>query len=140
MAYLEHTQGKTSCERPASTLIIQGTIRNFPACMGPGKGADNELEGELLVAKPKTKPKRPPFYKVILLNDDYTPMDFVVLVLENIFHKAHEEANALMIAIHEKGQAVVECTTRDIAETKTDQVIQYARMNDYPLQCVMEKE
>lgn len=101
---------------------------------------EDQNDGELLVAEPETKVERPPFYKVILLNDDFTPMDFVVTVLEHIFRKPHEEAINIMLAVHNKGSAAAGSYTRDVAETKVDQVIEYARINDYPLQCVIEKE
>ena len=99
-----------------------------------------ELEGELMVADPALKPKRPPMYKVILLNDDYTPMDFVVLILESIFHKEHADALEIMLQIHNKGAAAVGIYTRDVAETKAGQVVEHARINEYPLQCTVEKE
>lgn len=110
-------------------------------CSGTGgNGSDSERHGDLMVAEPKTKTKRPPMYKVVLLNDDYTPMDFVVSVLEQIFRKTHPEAMELMLLIHHKGAAVAGIYTRDVAETKVDQVIEYARINDYPLQCTLEQD
>jgi ATP-dependent Clp protease adaptor protein ClpS len=105
-----------------------------------GTGGNGERHGDLMVAEPKTKTKRPPMYKVILLNDDYTPMDFVVSVLEQIFRKTHHDALNLMLDVHNRGAAVAGIYTRDIAETKTDQVIEYARINDYPLQCTLEQD
>lgn len=109
-------------------------------CMGPRSAGGAGADGELMIAEPQQKVKRPSFYKVILLNDDYTPMDFVVSVLEMIFRKSHEDAVNLMLVVHSKGAAVCGAYTRDVAETKVDQVIEYARINDYPLQCVMEEE
>lgn len=106
----------------------------------PEEGGRPEFDGEVLIAEPQTKVKRPPMYKVILLNDDYTPMDFVVTVIEQIFRKSHTEAMDLMFTVHKKGAAVVAIYTRDVAETKVDQVIEYARINEYPLQCIMETE
>lgn len=108
-------------------------------CMGP-RGAGGQTDAEVMIAEPAIKIKRPSFYKVILLNDDYMPMDFVVTVLEMIFRKPHEEAVNLMLVVHSKGAALCGIYTRDVAETKVDQVIEYARINDYPLQCVMEEE
>lgn len=105
-----------------------------------GSGSDTHGDGEVMIAEPKTKVKRPPMYKVILLNDDYTPMDFVVTVIEQIFRKSHTEAMELMFTVHKKGAAVVAIYTRDVAETKVDQVVEYARINEYPLQCIMEQE
>ena len=101
---------------------------------------DSQADGELMLAEPETKTKKPPMYKVVMLNDDYTPMDFVVMVLESIFRKTHEEAMELMMNVHKKGATLVGVYTRDIAETKIDQTIEYARMHEYPLQCTLESE
>lgn len=114
-------------------------------CMGApngtgGNGTGPRHHGDLMVAEPKTKTQRPPMYKVVLLNDDYTPMDFVVSVLEQIFHRPHQDALELMLQIHNKGAATAGIYTRDAAETKADQVIEYARINDYPLQCTLEQD
>jgi ATP-dependent Clp protease adaptor protein ClpS len=97
-------------------------------------------DGELMLAEPQTKTKKPPMYKVVMMNDDYTPMDFVVTVLEGIFRKTHEEALDLMMKVHKKGATLVGVYTRDVAETKIDQTIEYARMHEYPLQCTLEAE
>ncbi len=89
-------------------------------------------------AKPKTK--RPPLYKVLLLNDDYTPMEFVVHVLERFFGLNHAQAFELMLTVHKKGVAIVGVFSHEIAETKVAQVMDYARRHQHPLQCTMEKE
>ncbi|MBY0407915.1 MAG: ATP-dependent Clp protease adapter ClpS [Rickettsiales bacterium] len=94
---------------------------------------------DLLLAEPEVKTKRPPFFKVVLLNDDYTPMDFVVFILKDVFHKTHEEAVTVMMNIHQKGEAVCGVYTRDVAETKAELVITIARRSEYPLQCRVEK-
>lgn len=96
-------------------------------------------DAQVLVAEPEVKTKKPPFFKVILLNDDYTPMDFVVLVLKNIFRKNHEEAISIMLEVHNRGAGVCGVFTRDVAETKTDQTVTFARQHEYPLQCQVEK-
>ena len=103
-----------------------------------GKG---DGRGEVGVAT-KTKPKtqRPPLYKVLLLNDDYTPMEFVVHVLERFFGITHPQAVEIMLTVHQKGVAVVGVFSFEIAETKVTQVMDYARRNQHPLQCTMEKE
>jgi ATP-dependent Clp protease adaptor protein ClpS len=88
--------------------------------------------------KPKTK--RPPLYKVLLLNDDYTPMEFVVHVLERFFGLNHAQAFEIMLTVHKKGLAVVGVFSHEIAETKVAQVMDYARRHQHPLQCTMEKE
>lgn len=99
-----------------------------------------EEKHELLIAEPEVKTKRPPFYRVVLLNDDFTPMDFVVYVLKSLFHKPHEEAISIMLQVHNHGAGTCGVYTRDVAETKVDQVIDAARKHDHPLKCVMEKE
>jgi ATP-dependent Clp protease adaptor protein ClpS len=105
-----------------------------------GDRGNGQRQGDVMVAEPKTKTKRPPMYKVILLNDDYTPMDFVVMVLEQIFRKNHADALNVMLEVHQKGAGLAGVYTRDVADTKVDQVIEYARINDYPLQCTLEQE
>jgi ATP-dependent Clp protease adaptor protein ClpS len=95
---------------------------------------------EGLQTKPRQKTERPHLYKVLLLNDDYTTMDFVVYVLENIFHKPVAEATRIMLHVHRQGAGLAGVYTRDIAETKIDAVHQLARENEFPLRCVMEKE
>lgn len=99
-----------------------------------------DAEDDVLLARPKAKLKRPSFYKVVLLNDDYTPMDFVVKVLENIFQKDHNDAARIMLEVHQKGSGLCGVFTRDVAETKVDQTLYLAQQHEHPLQCVMEKE
>lgn len=101
----------------------------------------DEDDGEAGVAvetRPKTK--RPPLYKVMLLNDDFTPMEFVVHVLERFFGMNHAQAFELMLTVHKKGVAVVGVFAFEIAETKVSQVMDLARRHQHPLQCTMEKE
>ncbi len=93
-----------------------------------------------IVTKTKPKTAKPPLYKVLLLNDDYTPMEFVVHVLERFFGLNTTQAEAIMLTVHTKGLAVVGVFTHEIAETKVTQVMDYARRNQHPLQCTMEKE
>ncbi|MEM1138261.1 MAG: ATP-dependent Clp protease adapter ClpS [Pseudomonadota bacterium] len=93
-----------------------------------------------LVTKEKPKTKRPRLYKVLLLNDDYTPMEFVVHILESFFHKDRETATAIMLAVHNNGVGVCGVYTYEVAETKVAQVIDFARRHEHPLQCTMEKE
>ena len=87
----------------------------------------------------KVKTKTPPFFKVVLMNDDYTPMDFVVFILKDIFRRNHEEAVAIMLEIHNKGAGVCGVYTRDVAETKAELAVTLSRRNEYPLQCKVEK-
>ena len=100
---------------------------------------NDEVDADVLV-KPKTRTKRPPLYKVLLLNDDYTPMEFVVVVLERFFGLNHAQAFEIMLTVHKKGVAVVGVFSHEIAETKVAQVMDYARRHQHPLQCTMEKE
>lgn len=93
-----------------------------------------------LATKTKPKTQRPPMYKVLLLNDDYTPMEFVVHVLERFFGITHSQAVEIMLTVHKKGLAVVGVFSYEIAETKVAQVMDFARRNQHPLQCTMEKE
>ena len=90
----------------------------------------------------KTKPstKKPSMYKVLLLNDDYTPMEFVVQVLETFFNKSREEATRIMLHVHKKGVGLCGVYTYEVAETKVSQVMAAARQAQHPLQCTMEKE
>ncbi|MHA3913694.1 ATP-dependent Clp protease adapter ClpS [Halovulum sp. GXIMD14793] len=98
-------------------------------------------EGEVgVVTKTRPKTQKPPLYKVLLLNDDYTPMEFVVHVLERVFHLNHQQASDIMLTVHRKGVAVVGVFSFEIAETKVTQVMDMARRNQHPLQCTMEKE
>ena len=92
----------------------------------------------LTETRPKTK--RPPLYKVLLLNDDFTPMEFVVNVLERFFGLSHAQAFDIMLTVHKKGLAVVGVFSHEIAETKVGQVMDLARRNEHPLQCTIEKE
>ncbi len=94
----------------------------------------------LLLAEPEVKTKRPPRFKVVLVNDDYTPMDFVVFILKDIFRKNHEDAVNTMLEIHHKGAGIGGVYTRDVAETKAELAITLARRSEYPMQCRVEKE
>ena len=105
----------------------------------PGRGAGiHEREGNVLEVE-KTKLKPPPLYKVILLNDDYTPMDFVVVVLQTVFAMSREKATQVMLQVHREGMGVCGTYTREIATAKVDQVLDFARRHQHPLQCTMEE-
>jgi len=93
-----------------------------------------------LATRTRPKTERPPLYKVLLLNDDYTPMEFVVHILERFFGLGESQAEAIMLTVHTKGLAVVGVFAYEIAETKVTQVMDYAQRNQHPLQCTMEKE
>jgi ATP-dependent Clp protease adaptor protein ClpS len=100
--------------------------------------ATRTREGTLLEAK-KSKVKPPPLFKVMLLNDDYTPMEFVVIVLQKFFALSREKATQIMLKVHREGMGVCGVYPRDIATTKVEQVVSYARKHQHPLQCVMEE-
>ena len=104
-----------------------------------GNGEDDEGKTGL-VTKTRPKTKKPSLYKVLLLNDDYTPLEFVVHVLERFFHKNRDEATRIMWHVHQKGVGVCGVFTYEVAETKVAQVMDLARQNQHPLQCRMEKE
>lgn len=104
----------------------------------PSKPGDGEDDGVLAIAPAKPALKRPPLYKVVLLNDDYTPMEFVVDVLEQFFGLNRERATQIMLAVHTQGKGVCGIYPRDIAETKAAQVNQHARDNGHPLLCEVE--
>ncbi|RKF12921.1 ATP-dependent Clp protease adapter ClpS [Roseovarius spongiae] len=100
--------------------------------------SDDDDTSVVVATRPKTK--RPPLYKVLLLNDDYTPMEFVVAVLERFFGMTHSQAFDIMLTVHKKGVAVVGVFSHEIAETKVAQVMDFARRHQHPLQCTMERE
>lgn len=93
-----------------------------------------------VITKPRAKTQKPSMYKVLLLNDDYTPMEFVVHVLERFFAKNHEEATQIMLHVHRKGVGICGVYPYEIAETKVTQVIDLARKHQHPLQCTLEKD
>ncbi|HYM31544.1 MAG TPA: ATP-dependent Clp protease adapter ClpS [Candidatus Cybelea sp.] len=93
-----------------------------------------------VVTKTRPKTKKPPMYKVLLLNDDYTPMEFVVYVLEHFFGKNKTDATRIMLHVHQKGVGICGVYTYEVAETKVTQVIDFARQHQHPLQCTMEKD
>jgi ATP-dependent Clp protease adaptor protein ClpS len=102
---------------------------------GPGGGADERAGTKTL-----ERTKKPAQYRVYLLNDDYTPMEFVVHVLERFFQKSREEATTIMLHVHQNGVGLCGVFTYEVAETKVAQVLDLARQNEHPLQCTMEKD
>lgn len=103
-------------------------------------GFEEEHEETGLMLKTRPKTKKPSMYKVMLLNDDYTPMEFVVHVVEKFFSKSHQEATDIMLHVHRRGVGICGVFTREVAETKVAQVMDFARANEQPLQCTMERE
>ena len=117
------------------------------ACSQPhlGNGADsNEIEhesaGTALVEKQKPRLHKPRLYRVVMLNDDYTPMEFVVQVLEVFFHMNREQATRIMLKVHVEGRAICGVFTRNIAETKAEQINQYSSENEHSLLCQIEPD
>jgi ATP-dependent Clp protease adaptor protein ClpS len=98
---------------------------------GPGTG---------VIVKPKAKTKKPSMYKVLMLNDDYTPMEFVVHILERFFAKSRQEATRIMLHVHRRGVGICGVYTYEVAETKVTQVMDFARQHQHPLQCTLEKD
>jgi len=106
-----------------------------------GSGQDQPPDRDSgTVTLTRTKTKKPSMYKVLLLNDDYTPMEFVVYVLQRFFSKSAEEATRIMLHVHQNGVGICGVFTYEVAETKVSQVMDLARQHDHPLQCTMEKD
>lgn len=106
---------------------------------GEGEGENGAGDGRT-GTQTLTRTKKPSLYRVLLLNDDYTPMEFVVFVLERFFSKSREQANEIMLHVHNHGVGVCGVFTYEVAETKVAQVLDLARRHEHPLQCTMEKE
>ncbi len=142
--------GQTPLSLAPEAFILSG-LRN-PDCKPEGaprvslkkttmSGGNVPGDGDAdLAVKTRPRTKRPPMYKVLLMNDDFTPMEFVVLVLERFFAMNQAQAFEIMLTVHKKGLAVVGVFSHEIAETKVNQVLEMARENQHPLQCTMEKE
>lgn len=120
-------------------LVPSERISEFGA--GPrAPGQDDNRSGTAIITKAKPRTKRPNLYRVLLLNDDYTPMEFVILVLERFFNKSREDATRIMLHVHNSGVGECGVFTYEVAETKVTQVMDFARKHQHPLQCVMEKK
>ena len=110
------------------------------ARMQKDQGGNGGGRGTAVITRTQTKTKRPNLYRVLILNDDYTPMEFVVHVLERFFQKDREAATRIMLHVHNHGVGECGVYTFEVAETKVSQVMDFARQNQHPLQCVMEKK
>ena len=117
-----------------------GNLRIVNQSGGDGDRDERRGSGTGVLTKVRPETKKPSMYKVLLLNDDYTPMDFVVHILERFFGKNKEEATEIMMQVHRRGVGLCGVYTFEIAETKVTQVIDHARKHQHPLQCTMEKE
>ena len=122
---------------------FKGLMRERILMMGDTPGRDDDLDDGLdtgVVTRTRPRTKKPSNYKVLMLNDDYTPMEFVVLVLQRYFSMDLEDATRVMLQVHQQGVAVCGVFTYEVAETKVTQVTDFARKHQHPLQCTMEKE
>lgn len=121
--------------------MIAGDVRkpDWLICMSDVNKDGDEGLGTGVVVQSKPKTKKPSMYKVLMLNDDYTPMEFVVHVLERFFNKSREEATGIMLHVHRRGVGVCGIFTYEVAETKVAQVMDFARRHQHPLQCILEK-
>ena len=117
---------------------------NLTPHSGPDRDDDRDNDrgrtGVGLATRTKPKTKKPALYKVLMLNDDYTPMEFVVLTLQQFFRMTIEDATRVMLSVHQRGVGVCGIFTYEVAETKVNQVIDFAREHQHPLQCTLEKD
>lgn len=126
--------------------LPEGCIERFARRERPIKMSRKDQDqrpggnGTDIVTDTKPKTKKPSMYKVLLLNDDYTPMEFVVYVLESFFNKSQEDATRVMLHVHQKGVGVCGVYSFEVAETKVTQVMNFSQQNEHPLQCTMEQE
>lgn len=110
-------------------------------CQNSPTSSNGDNDGDTgIITKTKPKTKKPSLYKVLLLNDDYTPMEFVIHVLQRFFNKNMEEATKIMLHVHQNGVGICGVFTYEVAETKVTQVVDLARQHQHPLQCTMEKD
>ena len=123
--------GPTDPEKPKGPGLPDGGNGDHDSNIGPNTG---------VVVKARPKTRKPAMYKVLMLNDDYTPMEFVVHVLERFFQKNRDEATRIMLHVHKRGVGVCGVFTYEVAETKVTQVMDLARQNQHPLQCTIEKD
>ena len=110
-----------------------------PVSMAGRKDGDENGTGLGVATRTRTRTKQPSLYKVLMLNDDYTPMEFVVLCLQRFFRMTTEQATQVMLHVHQKGVGVCGVFSYEVAETKVSQVMDFARQNQHPLQCTLEK-
>ena len=114
-------------------------VKSLTEMSRDNRSEDDDANGSVLLQK-KEKTKKPSLYRVLMLNDDYTPMEFVVLVLQRFFGHNHETAQQIMLHVHQRGVGICGVYTYEIAEAKASQVMNFARQNEHPLQLQLEKE
>ena len=152
MAFAEGIGSSRMSDEPTGTtarIMLRKILYSMDDLLPPPRAAgdddsDDAIGGDGdgqsgLATKTRTKTKKPSMYKVLMLNDDYTPMEFVILVLERFFSKSHEESTQIMLHVHQKGVGVCGVFTYEVAETKVQQVMDLARQHQHPLQCTLEK-
>jgi ATP-dependent Clp protease adaptor protein ClpS len=127
----------TATARPSE---IAGSNLPGPPNTPGGTPVDTNGTGVGIATETRIKTKKPSLYRVLLLNDDYTPMEFVVYILERFFNRSREQATRIMLHVHQKGVGLCGVYTYEVAETKVQQVLDLARRHEHPLQCVMEKD
>jgi len=142
--------GETADPRAGGLAYGQGRatpVRALPvrasdeADKSNGNGANNNNgTGTAVITRTRTQTRKPSMYRVLLLNDDYTPMEFVVTVLRRYFNKSNDEATRIMLHVHQHGVGECGIYTYEVAETKVTQVMDFARKHQHPLQCIMEKK
>ncbi len=123
-----------------NAVAVVATLDSTMAAREPRRGADTPGNGAAVITRTRTQTKKPNMYRVLLLNDDYTPMEFVITILQSFFNKNPEEATQIMLHVHHNGVGECGVFTYEIAETKVAQVMDHARKNQHPLQCIMEKK
>ena len=131
---------KNSCKYVSKKDMASTTFAHNQELIPKNHDDDQGDSGVQTLSRPKAKTKEPAMYKVILLNDDFTPMDFVIEILVQFFNKSDIEANQLMLEVHSKGSAVAAVYGHEVAETKVYLVNDHARRNKFPLKCIMEKD
>jgi ATP-dependent Clp protease adaptor protein ClpS len=123
--------------KPDLTRMSDPGVPGPPSGNPPGNGNGIGVD---IVTQTRVKTKKPSLYRVLLLNDDYTPMEFVVYILERYFNRSREQATRIMLHVHQKGVGLCGVYTYEVAETKVAQVLDLAKRHEHPLQCVMEKD
>ncbi len=121
---------------PGAAAVAVRTV----AAREPKRGSETPGNGAAVITRTRTQTKRPNMYRVLLLNDDYTPMEFVISVLQAFFNKDTQEATQIMLQVHNNGVGECGVYSYEVAETKVSQVMDHARKNQHPLQCIMEKK
>jgi ATP-dependent Clp protease adaptor protein ClpS len=139
-APLFEVRGKTRGEMTVNDEATKRCVARMDDRDGDDTGSGGSDRGTAVITRTRTKTKKPSLYRVLLLNDDYTPMEFVVHVLERFFQKDREAATRIMLHVHNHGVGECGVYTFEVAETKVSQVMDFARQNQHPLQCVMEKK